>query len=154
MRNTPTSLDIIFVDDRSQVLNIAPHTTPCPTSCILPPGPLNLWLRPRPGSPTGLASARALHALEAAAVGHDFRHAPCADMDDPRRRCDGGLAVPSPAGSADKPYFIGVNYGPFHQEGQSPHAAAELPPAQILRDLGIIHAAGFRHIRTFGLDNG
>jgi hypothetical protein len=28
MRNTPTSLDIIFVDERSQVLNIASHTTP------------------------------------------------------------------------------------------------------------------------------
>ena len=66
----------------------------------------------------------------------------------------GAWPVPSPAGNADKPYFIGVNYGPFHQEGQSPHAAAEVPPAQILRDLGIMHAAGFRHIRTFGLDNG
>jgi len=66
----------------------------------------------------------------------------------------GALTLPSPAASADKPYFIGVNYGPFHQEGQSPQAAAELPPAQILRDLGLMHAAGFRHVRTFGLDNG
>jgi len=48
----------------------------------------------------------------------------------------GAWPAPGPAGSADKPYFIGVNYGPFHQEGQSPQAAAELPPAQILRDLG------------------
>jgi glucan 1,3-beta-glucosidase len=58
------------------------------------------------------------------------------------------------ADSAVQPYFIGVNYGPFHQEGQSPHAAAELPAEQMRRDLGIMHAAGFRHIRTFGLDNG
>jgi glucan 1,3-beta-glucosidase len=66
----------------------------------------------------------------------------------------GAWPVSGVASSAAQPGFIGVNYGPFHQEGQSPHATVELPPDQIRRDLRIMHAAGFRHIRTFGLDNG
>ena len=50
--------------------------------------------------------------------------------------------------------FIGVNYGPFHRDGQRPDAAAEIPEAQIVEDLRTIAAAGFRHVRTYGVDNG
>ncbi|MBI5579485.1 MAG: hypothetical protein HY895_10060 [Deltaproteobacteria bacterium] len=50
--------------------------------------------------------------------------------------------------------FIGVNYGPFHRAGQSPDLTPHLPAAQIVADLGAISAAGFLHVRTFGLDNG
>jgi glucan 1,3-beta-glucosidase len=50
--------------------------------------------------------------------------------------------------------FIGVNYGPYHRNGQRPDAAAELPEEQILEDLQAIAAAGFLWIRTYGLDNG
>jgi glucan 1,3-beta-glucosidase len=50
--------------------------------------------------------------------------------------------------------FIGVNYGPFHRAGQSPDLTSHLPAEQILGDLGAISTAGFRHVRTFGLDNG
>jgi exo-beta-1,3-glucanase (GH17 family) len=50
--------------------------------------------------------------------------------------------------------FIGVNYGPFHKDGQRPDATAELPEQQIVEDLRSIAAAGFRQIRTYGMDNG
>ena len=50
--------------------------------------------------------------------------------------------------------FLGVNYGPYHQEGQSPKTSANIPEDQILADLKIISAAGFRIIRSYGLDNG
>jgi len=53
-----------------------------------------------------------------------------------------------------EPGFIGVNYGPFHRPGQSPDLSSHLPAGQIEADLGVISAAGFRHVRTFGLDNG
>ena len=53
-----------------------------------------------------------------------------------------------------EPAFIGVNYGPFHRAGQSPDLTPHLPAEQIVADLGAISAAGFRHVRTFGLDNG
>jgi glucan 1,3-beta-glucosidase len=59
-------------------------------------------------------------------------------------RADGPLNVP----------FIGVNYGPFHRDGQRPDAAAELPEGQILEDLQTIASAGFRWVRTYGVDNG
>jgi glucan 1,3-beta-glucosidase len=52
------------------------------------------------------------------------------------------------------PPFIGVNYGPFHQDGQHPGAGAELPEGQIREDLQTIAAAGFRWIRTYGVDLG
>jgi len=58
---------------------------------------------------------------------------------------------------ADRPPplpFIGVNYGPFHRDGQRPDAAAEITEGQILDDLRTIASAGFRHVRTYGLDNG
>jgi glucan 1,3-beta-glucosidase len=51
-------------------------------------------------------------------------------------------------------HFIGVNYGPFHRNGQRPGDAFELPERQILEDLKTIAAAGFRQIRTYGMDNG
>jgi exo-beta-1,3-glucanase (GH17 family) len=53
-----------------------------------------------------------------------------------------------------EPAFIGVNYGPFHRAGQSPDLTPLLPAGQIEADLGAISAAGFRYVRTFGLDNG
>jgi glucan 1,3-beta-glucosidase len=59
-------------------------------------------------------------------------------------RADGALLAP----------FIGVNYGPFHREGQHPDAAAELSERQILEDLQTISAAGFRWVRTYGVDHG
>jgi exo-beta-1,3-glucanase (GH17 family) len=65
-------------------------------------------------------------------------------------------AVCLPAGNRDGVQpggrFIGVNYGPFHRAGQS--GSHPLPAAQIVADLDAISAAGFRHVRTFGLDNG
>jgi glucan 1,3-beta-glucosidase len=59
----------------------------------------------------------------------------------------------SPAADPPLP-FIGVNYGPFHKDRQRPDAATEIPEEQILEDLRTIASAGFRHIRTYGLDNG
>ncbi len=50
--------------------------------------------------------------------------------------------------------FIGVNYGPFHREGQRPDAAAEIPEAQIVEDLRVIASAGFRQVRTYAVDKG
>jgi exo-beta-1,3-glucanase (GH17 family) len=50
--------------------------------------------------------------------------------------------------------FIGVNYGPFHKDGQRPDAAPELPERQIVEDLRSIAAAGFELVRTYGVDNG
>jgi len=58
----------------------------------------------------------------------------------------GGLAA------ADAP-FIGVAYGPYRFEGQRP-GGPPLEERQILRDLELIHRAGFRQLRTFGTDNG
>jgi glucan 1,3-beta-glucosidase len=56
-------------------------------------------------------------------------------------------------GSLDGP-FIGVNYGPFHKYGQRPGGVFELSEPQIVADLQVIVSAGFRHIRTYGMDNG
>jgi glucan 1,3-beta-glucosidase len=50
--------------------------------------------------------------------------------------------------------FIGVNYGPFHRDGQRPDAAAELPEEQIREDLQTITSAGFRWVRIYGVDQG
>lgn len=50
--------------------------------------------------------------------------------------------------------FIGVNYGPFHRNGQRPDDASEVPEQQIVEDLKAIAAAGFRQIRTYGMDKG
>lgn len=62
-------------------------------------------------------------------------------------------ACVSAAAPAVEP-FIGVNYGPFHREGQRPDAATQLPDRQIVEDLRSIAAAGFRQIRTYGMDHG
>jgi glucan 1,3-beta-glucosidase len=58
-----------------------------------------------------------------------------------------------PHGPVAEP-FIGVNYGPFHRDGQRPDHASEIPEQQIVADLKTIAAAGFRQIRTYGMDNG
>jgi exo-beta-1,3-glucanase (GH17 family) len=63
------------------------------------------------------------------------------------------LLTPATALSLE-PAFIGVNYGPYHREGQSPDLTPHLAAGHIESDLGAIYAAGFRHVRTFGLDNG
>jgi uncharacterized protein len=49
MRNTPTSLDIIFVDERSQVLNIAPHTTPMSDQLYSSAGPAKFVVETKAG---------------------------------------------------------------------------------------------------------
>jgi glucan 1,3-beta-glucosidase len=61
--------------------------------------------------------------------------------------------LPARGFAADDAPFIGVAYGPYRFEGQRPGGP---PPdeRQILRDLELIHRAGFRQLRTFGTDNG
>jgi len=49
MRNTPTSLDIIFIDERSQVLNIAPHTTPMSDQLYASAGPAKFVVETKAG---------------------------------------------------------------------------------------------------------
>jgi hypothetical protein len=49
MRNTPTSLDIIFVDERSQVLNIAAHTTPMSDQLYASTGPAKFVVEAKAG---------------------------------------------------------------------------------------------------------
>jgi hypothetical protein len=49
MRNTPTSLDIIFIDERSQVLNIASHTTPMSDRLYASTGPAKFVVEARAG---------------------------------------------------------------------------------------------------------
>ena len=49
MRNTPTSLDIIFVDERSLVLNIAPHTTPMSDQLYSSAGPAKFVVETKAG---------------------------------------------------------------------------------------------------------
>jgi glucan 1,3-beta-glucosidase len=60
----------------------------------------------------------------------------------------------SPAAETPAEPFIGVNYGPFHRDGQRPGAGRELSERQIEEDLKIIAAAGFRQVRTYGMDDG
>jgi exo-beta-1,3-glucanase (GH17 family) len=50
--------------------------------------------------------------------------------------------------------FHGINYGPFHQDGQDPGTYTPIPPSQIQQDLGMIYQANFIHVKIFGLDNG
>lgn len=50
--------------------------------------------------------------------------------------------------------FVGVNYGPFHYPGQRPEQTVRLSADHLRADLGAISAAGFRVVRTFGLDSG
>jgi exo-beta-1,3-glucanase (GH17 family) len=60
----------------------------------------------------------------------------------------------APAAPGREPARIGVAYGPFHRPGQSPHITAPVPDAHIETDLDLIVAAGFEHVRIFGLANG
>ncbi len=71
--------------------------------------------------------------------------------------CVFALSLWPAAGPADGPPpapFIGVNYGPFHRDGQRPDAAADIPEAQIVEDLRAIASAGFRQVRTYAVDKG
>ncbi len=45
--------------------------------------------------------------------------------------------------------FVGVNYGPFHKDGQGPGTA--IPDSQFLADLGTM-ASKFKYIKTYGVD--
>lgn len=63
------------------------------------------------------------------------------------------LLIGAGAGGQDVA-FPGVNYGPFHRPGQSPELTVRLSADQLGADLELISAAGFRVVRTFGLDNG
>lgn len=60
----------------------------------------------------------------------------------------------APAEGRPSAPFIGVSYGPFHKDGQRPGAAVAIGERQILEDLGAMAAAGFREVRTYGVDNG
>ncbi len=53
MRNTPSSLDIIFIDDSGRILNIAEHTTPYSTAPV-----------PSAGLTRGVLEIRAGHSAE------------------------------------------------------------------------------------------
>lgn len=46
---------------------------------------------------------------------------------------------------------IGVNYGPYHYEGQSPASRTNIPDAQIVADLQRI-SQKFQYIKTYGSD--
>jgi uncharacterized membrane protein (UPF0127 family) len=49
MRNTPASLDIIFIDESSKVLNIAPHTTPMSDQLYSSTGPAKFVVEAKAG---------------------------------------------------------------------------------------------------------
>jgi uncharacterized membrane protein (UPF0127 family) len=51
MRNTPTSLDIIFIDAGGRVLNIAARTTPMSDRNYASAGAARTWSKPWPVSP-------------------------------------------------------------------------------------------------------
>jgi exo-beta-1,3-glucanase (GH17 family) len=48
--------------------------------------------------------------------------------------------------------FTGVNYGPFHKDGQAP--GNPIPPEQIRDDLKIMAEAKFTYIKTYAVDDG
>ncbi len=48
--------------------------------------------------------------------------------------------------------FVGVNYGPFHRPGLYPGGPEEPTDAEIVEDLRTIVQAGFRRVRTYGLE--
>lgn len=54
-------------------------------------------------------------------------------------------------GSAEKVY--GINYGPYHYDGQNPVDTTCISDAQIISDLGKISQANFTLVKTYGLDN-
>jgi hypothetical protein len=49
MRNTPTSLDIIFIDSANRVLNIAAHTTPMSDRTYASAGPASIVVEAKAG---------------------------------------------------------------------------------------------------------
>jgi uncharacterized membrane protein (UPF0127 family) len=49
MRNTPTSLDMIFVDDRGSILNIAAYTTPMSDQIYNSAGPVKYVVEAKAG---------------------------------------------------------------------------------------------------------
>ncbi|MFP3868560.1 MAG: glycosyl hydrolase family 17 protein [Desulfobacteraceae bacterium] len=49
---------------------------------------------------------------------------------------------------------MGVNYGPFHKDGQSPEFYTYIPPEQIRADLNLISGANFKFVKTYAVDNG
>jgi exo-beta-1,3-glucanase (GH17 family) len=51
--------------------------------------------------------------------------------------------------AANLPTFVGVNYGPFHKDGQAPDKP--IPDSQFLDDLGTM-AQKLTYIKTYGLD--
>jgi exo-beta-1,3-glucanase (GH17 family) len=51
--------------------------------------------------------------------------------------------------AANLPNFVGVNYGPFHKDGQAP--GTPITDSQFLADLGIM-TGKFTYIKTYGLD--
>ena len=53
--------------------------------------------------------------------------------------------------AANAPPFIGVNYGPYHKDGQSPDRQTTIQDDQFLADLGII-AQKFKYIRLYGVE--
>jgi glucan 1,3-beta-glucosidase len=63
------------------------------------------------------------------------------------------VLCPSPAPSQGPP-APGINYGPFHRTGQHPGLGRPVSDAQMAEDLERMSRAGFRRIRTYGLDNG
>ncbi|WLE98806.1 MAG: glycosyl hydrolase family 17 protein [Candidatus Electrothrix communis] len=59
---------------------------------------------------------------------------------------------PSQAVNVFTDFFVGINYGPFHNAGQTP--GTPVSEEQIKTDLQIINKAGFKYIRTYGLNSG
>ena len=53
--------------------------------------------------------------------------------------------------AANSPPFIGVNYGPYHKDGQSPDIQTAIPDSQFLADLAII-TPKFKYIRIYGVE--
>lgn len=63
------------------------------------------------------------------------------------------LICPALTHAQDRP-VPGINYGPFHRIGQHPGLGKPVSDAQLTEDLEQMSRAGFRRIRTYGLDNG
>ncbi|MEJ5357399.1 MAG: glycosyl hydrolase family 17 protein [Desulfobacterales bacterium] len=61
------------------------------------------------------------------------------------------LAAQAAAAFSEAP-FVGINYGPFHRPGLYPGAPEEPTEAEIVADLRAIAQAGFRRVRTYGLE--
>lgn len=62
-----------------------------------------------------------------------------------------GLAASAAAGLPEGS-FVGIAYGPFHRPGLHPGGPEEPSEAEIVEDLRRIEEAGFRLVRTYGLE--